>query len=127
MRDSGEGEVTPGVVANSDGLSTLRDRISVRTKQALAERRAQGKSLGRPSRCDPRTLQEVVGLRYRGYSLRMIARHMTYYGVPTPGGRLIPWSASHAHRLLRTQAARQALHDLPIMFGDLPASDSDAE
>jgi DNA invertase Pin-like site-specific DNA recombinase len=81
-----------------------RDRISERTREALAVKRAQGVRLGRPSNLTPETIARIVAERDAGVSLRAIATGLTRDGIATAqGGRA--WYASTVHKVLGGQQA----------------------
>ncbi|MHA3020886.1 recombinase family protein [Mycobacterium sp. BMJ-28] len=70
-----------------------RDRISERTREALAVKRAQGVTLGRPVEIDSAVIKRIRKERQAGRSLRAIAAGLTADNVPTArGGR--SWQVS---------------------------------
>jgi DNA invertase Pin-like site-specific DNA recombinase len=76
-----------------------REQISTRTKDALAERRAQGGKLGRPSNVSTDVARRVRREHESGASLRTIAAGLNADGVPTAqGGR--QWHASTVRAVL---------------------------
>ena len=82
-----------------------RDRISERTREALAVKRTQGVRLGRPSSLSPETIECIVSDREAGLSLRAIATSLTRDGVATAqGGRA--WYASTLRKVLASEPAR---------------------
>jgi DNA invertase Pin-like site-specific DNA recombinase len=81
-----------------------RDRISERTREALAIKRSQGVRLGRPSMLQPMIIARIVAERDAGSSLRAIADGLTRDGIPTAqGGRA--WHASTVRKVLTSQRA----------------------
>ena len=79
-----------------------RDRISERTREALAVKRAQGVRLGRPSNLPPETVARIVAERDAGSSLRAIADGLTRDEIRTAqGGRA--WYASTVRKVLASQ------------------------
>jgi DNA invertase Pin-like site-specific DNA recombinase len=81
-----------------------RDRISERTREALAVKRAQGMRLGRPSNLMPETIERIVAERNAGSSLRAIAGGLARDGIATAqGGRA--WHASTVRKVLGSQQA----------------------
>jgi DNA invertase Pin-like site-specific DNA recombinase len=81
-----------------------RDRISERTREALAVKRAQGVRLGRPSNLPPETVARIVAERDAGSSLRAIADGLTRDEIRTAqGGRA--WYASTVRKVLASQQA----------------------
>jgi DNA invertase Pin-like site-specific DNA recombinase len=81
-----------------------RDRITGRTREALAVKRAQGVRLGRPPVMPAAVVARIVAERDAGSSLRAIADGLTRDGVPTAqGGRA--WHASTVRKVLASQQA----------------------
>ena len=64
-----------------------RDQISVRTREALAELKASGVALGKPTRLPDKTINRIISELSTGKSLRAIARGLEADGVPTATGR----------------------------------------
>lgn len=81
-----------------------RDLASERTKDGLAEARAQGKTLGRPALV-PEDVEALI-LRYNqaGMTLRATAQRLNDDGVPTVRGN--PWHPASVDRVLK-RAERQ--------------------
>jgi DNA invertase Pin-like site-specific DNA recombinase len=76
--------------------------IGHRTSAALAQVKARGTKLGRPSNVDPDTLRLIRILRDSGHSWQRIADSLTREGVPTSqGGR---WHAATVRKLHATSA-----------------------
>lgn len=100
------GEMVAGVL----GAAAVYERrlIGVRTREALAARRAAGVRLGGPRRCPDEVLAEVVRLRVAGARLVDIAAALQAAGHSTPGGGA-RWWPSHVSRLLATQDGQRAL------------------
>ena len=65
--------------------------IGVRTKEALAELRAQGVRLGRERMIRPAIERRIRSMRERGLSYEVIAGRLTDGGIATPTGRSV-WS-----------------------------------
>jgi DNA invertase Pin-like site-specific DNA recombinase len=87
-----------------------RDRISERTREALAVKRAQGVRLGRPSALSTEIVARIIAERDAGSSFRVIADGLTRDEIPTAqGGRA--WHASTVRKVLAGQQARQATSD----------------
>ncbi len=81
-----------------------RDRISERTREALAVKKAQGVRLGRPSSLPREIVERIVAERIAGASLRVIAEGLTRDGVATAqGGK--SWHASTVRKVLAGQDA----------------------
>lgn len=82
-----------------------RDRISERTREALAVKRARGVRLGRPATLTAEVVARIVAERANGASLRAIADVLTSEAVPTAqGGKR--WHASTVRAVLDSQQAR---------------------
>jgi DNA invertase Pin-like site-specific DNA recombinase len=83
-----------------------RDRISERTREALAVKRAEGVTLGRPAKLSAAVVARVVAERGAGATLRLIAEGLTRDAVPTAqGGK--QWHASTIRAVLASQQARE--------------------
>lgn len=88
-----------------------RDRISERTREALAIKRAQGVRLGRPSTLPREIVARIVAERDAGSSLRAIAGGLIRDGVPTAqGGRT--WHASTVRKVLASLQAGAVFKDV---------------
>lgn len=79
-----------------------RNIISIRTREALAEKRAAGVVLGRPRVLPQDVVDQIVALRRSGMSVAAIAEALTVAGVPTARGGLA-WRASSIHKLLSSR------------------------
>lgn len=87
-----------------------RDRISERTREALAVKRAQGVRLGRPSSLSPEIVERIVAEREAGLSLRTIAAGLVRDRVATAqGGRA--WHASTVRKVLGSQQVVASAED----------------
>ncbi|HEU5223579.1 MAG TPA: recombinase family protein [Candidatus Lumbricidophila sp.] len=62
-----------------------RETIGLRTKEALAQAKAQGIHVGRPSNQDPAVVRRIRNLRTRGHTYRAIAERLNAAAVPLPG------------------------------------------
>lgn len=88
---SAAGRFTAHVLASASEYE--RALISVRTRDALAQRKAEGARLGRPRNMPPEVVARISRERAGGQSLRAIADGLNGDGVPTAqGGR--QWHAS---------------------------------
>lgn len=88
------------------GARFERDRISERTREALAIKRAQGVRLGRPPKLSAETVARIVAERSAGTTLSGIADGLTRDGIPTAqGGKR--WHASTIRAVLTSQQAQK--------------------
>ncbi len=85
-----------------------RDRISERTREALAVKRAQGVRLGRPATLPPEIVSRIVAERDAGSSLRTIADGLTRDGISTAQGGQA-WYASTVRKVLVSHQADAVL------------------
>lgn len=102
-----------------------RDRISERTREALAVKRVQGVRLGRPSALSLEVVTRIVAEREAGSSLRAIGDSLTADGIPTAqGGRA--WHASTVRKVLAGQQTAAVLGQLAkqpepaLLLGESP-------
>jgi DNA invertase Pin-like site-specific DNA recombinase len=79
-----------------------RDRISERTREALAVKRAQGVVLGRPAVLPAQVVKRIRKERKAGKSLRAIAAGLTAEGVPTARGGAV-WQVSTIQKVLASR------------------------
>lgn len=102
------------VLTNFAALAQFeRDRISERTREALAIKRAQGVRLGRPSGLPDEIVARIAAEHAAGLSLRAIADGLQEDGVPTAQGGA-SWHASTVRKVLGGQQATTVLRkDLP--------------
>ncbi|OMC36570.1 hypothetical protein A5740_06210 [Mycobacterium sp. GA-1841] len=84
-----------------------RDRISERTKEPLAVKRAQGVKLGRPAVLSAQVVKRIRKERKAGKSLRAIAAELTADGVLTARGGAV-WQVSTIQKILKGKQARKA-------------------
>lgn len=97
------GEFTANVVASASQYE--RRLIGQRTRDALAERKAQGVRLGRPLQIPAPVVTRIRTEHNAGHSLRTIAAGLSADEVPTArGGRA--WSSSTVQRVLGYAAAQ---------------------
>lgn len=71
-----------------------RQRIRERTREALAQVRAQGTQLGRPRLLPDRVVRRIARERKKGYSYRNIANRLNADGVPTAHGGVRWWAST---------------------------------
>lgn len=91
------GEFTANVVASASQYE--RRLIGQRTRDALAERKAQGVRLGRPLQIPSPVVTRIRTEHDAGRSLRTIAAGLSADGVPTARGGSA-WSSSTVQRVL---------------------------
>ena len=100
--DLGVDTSTPSGELMANVLATFaqfeRRLIGQRTKDALAIKRAQGITLGRPVETSEEAVRRIRGLRTEGLSLAAIARQLNAESVPTPRGG--SWFPSGVKRVL---------------------------
>jgi DNA invertase Pin-like site-specific DNA recombinase len=94
------GEFTANVVASASQYE--RRLIGQRTREALAERKAQGVRLGAVPVLPLEVVARVVREHDGGRSLAVIAAGLQADGVPTPRGG--PWSRASVQSALRRRA-----------------------
>ena len=75
-----------------------RRAIGQRTKEALAAKKAEGATLGRPRQLPTHVRRRIVGMRKKGMSLAAIADRLNADGVPTAQGGL-KWYPSTVKKL----------------------------
>lgn len=96
------GELVANVVASTSQYE--RRLIGIRTKEALAAKKAAGVRLGRPSGLPQPVLLDVLEQRRAGRSLAGIALALNDGGVPTSQGG-VRWYAATVRAVLNSQAA----------------------
>jgi DNA invertase Pin-like site-specific DNA recombinase len=109
MLDLGIDLTTPSGEAMANMMATFaqleRRLIGERTKAALAAKKAQGVSLGRPRMVSGAVARRIVSMRGQGLSYGAIARELTDVGELSPAGRP-SWQASTVRRI--PQSVEQA-------------------
>lgn len=100
-----------------------RDTIAMRTREALAALKAQGKQLGQPTTLPDAVLTRIITELSEGRSLRAIARGLETDGIRTASGR------EHWHpQQVRTAADSQRGQAITAaLFGDQDADSADAQ
>lgn len=96
------GELVANVVASTSQYE--RRLIGIRTKEALAAKKAAGVRLGRPSSLPPQVLLGILEQRRAGLSLPAIAHALNEGGTPTAHGGA-KWHPSTVAAALKSQAA----------------------
>ena len=91
------GEFLANVMASA--AQWERRLIGLRTKEALAVKRAQGVRLGRPATISPGLARRIRSLRTRGHTLQAICDRLNREGVPTPRGG-VTWRPSSLRAVL---------------------------
>ena len=82
-----------------DVSQEARNLHSQRTREGMAQRKAQGVRMGRPVVMSEETRIRITELRSQGLSLRAIAQELNETGVPTAhGGKA--WHASTVSKVL---------------------------
>jgi DNA invertase Pin-like site-specific DNA recombinase len=76
-----------------------RDMIAQRTRDALAEKKAQGVQLGNPSQLPAAVVERICREAYDGASLRTIAADLMADGITTGSGSAT-WHAAQVRRVL---------------------------
>lgn len=107
--DLGVDPTTPAGELMATVMSSMaqyeRRLIGQRTKDALAELKAQGRKLGRPSAVDPALVDRIERMRSDGVTLQAIADTLTDESVPTSTGKLT-WYPSTVRYLLASRSSQ---------------------
>jgi DNA invertase Pin-like site-specific DNA recombinase len=82
-----------------------RDLIGARTREGMAQRRAEGVHVGRPRELSDAIVARIVSQRAAGATLRVIAEGLTEDRVPTARGRSV-WAVSAVQGVLASTAGR---------------------
>jgi len=80
--------------------------IGVRTREAMAEAKANGARFGRERSATPETVARILHERSRGQSFNAIAAGLDADDIPTPGGGL-HWYGSTVTRLHRAECKQR--------------------
>lgn len=87
------------------------DMISQRTRDALAEKKAQGVQLGKPSQLPAEVVERICREAYDGSSLRSIAADLMADGITTGSGSPV-WHAAQVRRVLDGKAGAAVTEQL---------------
>jgi len=88
-----------------------RNVISQRTRDGLAEKRAEGVVLGRRRAIDDDLLTAIIGMYQLEGNYSRVARMLNEAHVPTPGGG-VQWFPASVQRVLSSVDARQMAEQL---------------
>ncbi|WP_353952212.1 recombinase family protein [Knoellia sp. S7-12] len=83
-----------------------RDLIGARTREGMAQRRADGVHVGRPRALSEAVVSRILTERAQGGTLRSIAEGLTADGIPTARGAS-SWSTSTVQGVLASSTARR--------------------
>jgi DNA invertase Pin-like site-specific DNA recombinase len=97
-----EGRFTANVLASAAQYE--RELIGARTREAMAQRKAEGVHVGRPKELPDTVYRRILADRSQGLTMTAIAAALTADGVPTARGG--SWHASTIHRVLTSESAR---------------------
>lgn len=97
-----EGRFTANVLASAAQYE--RELIGARTREAMAQRKAEGVHVGRPKELPDSVYRRIISDRAEGRSMAAIAAALTADGVPTARGG--SWHASTVHRVLTSASAQ---------------------
>lgn len=101
------GEMVANVILSTAQYE--RRLIGQRTRDALAEKRAQGVRLGRPPKLDAELVERIAALRASGRSMRAIAAELNADETPTAHGGAA-WHASTVKAVIdRSRATLAAI------------------
>lgn len=81
-----------------------RDLIGARTREGMAQRRAEGVHVGRPRTVPLHVVERIVQERADGGTMKQIAERLTQDEVPTARGG-VSWSISSVQGILNSTAA----------------------
>jgi len=96
------GRFTANVLASAAQYE--RELIGVRTREGMAQRKAEGVRLGRPVELPDKVYRRVLAEHAAGRSMSAIAAVLTAEGVPTARGA--SWHASTIRRVLMSEHAK---------------------
>lgn len=96
------GRFTSNVLASAAQYE--RELIGARTREGMAQRKAEGVHIGRPRALAMETVARIVTMRKAGESMNSIARTLTAESVPTARGGAI-WHPSTVRAVLASETA----------------------
>jgi hypothetical protein len=97
----------PGAASESPVVDEARRQlIAARTREAIAERKRAGTYRGPQPFVDESTVNVILGLARRGWSLREIAQLLDLEGRPTARGG--PWGHSSVRKILVREGGRRS-------------------
>ncbi|MDQ0731779.1 recombinase family protein [Arthrobacter sp. B1I2] len=104
------GRFTGNVLASAAQYE--RELIGARTREGMAQRRAEGVKLGRPRSLATGVSDEIVNLRGLGRSLSAIANELNDRGVPTAQGGA-RWYAATIKKIIVSRSGESDLDGCP--------------
>ena len=96
------GRFTSNVLASAAQYE--RELIGMRTREAMAQRKAEGVRMGRPTKLPIEITETIIGMHHSGLSMNRIAADLTREGIPTALGGS-KWYASTVRAVLTSQTA----------------------
>jgi DNA invertase Pin-like site-specific DNA recombinase len=103
------GEVMAGVLALFAQFE--RRMIGMRTKDGLAEKRAEGVRLGRPRSVSDGLLEAIVALYLSEENFSQVARMLNEAGLETPHGG-VKWYPATVQKIVTSQDGRALIEEL---------------
>ncbi len=97
------GRFTVNVLASAAQYD--REHIGARTREGMAQRKAEGVTLGRPRKLAPELLEEIKARHAAGESMNAIASELTSNGTPTAHGGA-KWYAATIRKILQREDAQ---------------------
>lgn len=85
--------------------------IGLRTKEGMAQRKAEGKVFGAEPKISETLVGQIIAMREAGHSSERIARTLTEQGTPTPSGRSPRWGGSTVRKVLTGATAARLRTD----------------
>lgn len=108
------GRFTANVLASAAQYE--RELIGVRTREGMAQRRAEGVRLGRPRNMSSQVVERIVAARRDGLSMRRIAEVLNEESVPTAQGGS-RWYASTIKAVLDSTNPLESRQSTPVDGG----------